>query len=129
MKRTTECTPAIRTGRLAKARQFMEAADVVAMLADEATDVGDAYVTLCVHAGIAASDVICCKRLGEHARGEDHNAAVDLLRTADADAARQLSALLGMKTKAGYSALPVSTNDHKRAGRAAQSLVDAAGRA
>lgn len=102
----------------------MEAADPVALLADDAADVGDAYVTMCVHAGIAAADVICCKRLGEHSRGENHSAAVDLLRTADPESAKQLSALLGMKTKAGYSALPVSTNDDKRAGRAAQALVD-----
>ena len=126
MKRTTDCTPAIRAGRLAKARQFMEAAGLVALLADDATDVGDAYVTLCVHAGIAASDVICCKRLGEHSRGEDHSAAVSLLSTADPDSAKQLGSLLGMKTKAGYSALPVSSSDYKRAGRAAQALVDAA---
>ena len=104
----------------------MEAADLIGTLADDASDVADAYVTMCVHAGIAAADVICCKRLGEHSRGEDHSAAVNLLRTADPDSAKQLSVLLGMKTKAGYSALPVSATDHKRAGRAAHSLVEAA---
>jgi hypothetical protein len=128
VNRTTDCTPAIRAGRLAKARQFMEAAELLELLADDATDIADAYVTMCIHAGIAAADVICCRRLGEHSRGEDHNAAVGLLRTADADSAKQLSALLAMKTKAGYSALPVTTNDHKRAGRAAHALLDAAAR-
>jgi hypothetical protein len=48
-------------------------------LADEAADVADAYVTLLVHAGIAASDVICCARLGEHAQGDNHVEAVALL--------------------------------------------------
>ena len=49
---------------MAKAKQFVEAAETVESLADDANDVADAYVTLCVHAGIAAADVICCKRLG-----------------------------------------------------------------
>lgn len=44
----------------------------VRALADEAADVSDAYVTLLVHAGIAAADVICCQRLGEHALGDSH---------------------------------------------------------
>lgn len=46
-----------------KANQFMEAADMVRELADENADLADAYVTLCVHAGIAASDVLCCAAL------------------------------------------------------------------
>jgi hypothetical protein len=60
--RTQPCTAAIRQGRLRKAEQFLRAANLV-------RDVADAYSTLCVHAGIAASDVICCARLGEHAQG------------------------------------------------------------
>jgi len=66
--RATDCTPSIRAGRLAKAKQFMEAADFIETLADDATDVADAYVTLCVHTGIAAADVICCARLDVHVR-------------------------------------------------------------
>ena len=81
---------------MAKARQFVEAAETVEALADDANDVADAYVTLCVHAGIAAADVICCRRLGEH--------------------------------KAGYSAVPASGSDYKRAGRAARALVEEAAR-
>lgn len=104
----------------------MDTADMIEMLADDATDVADAYVTMCVHAAIADADVICCKRLGEHLRGDDHSAAVGLLRRADPEAAKHLGVLLGMKTKAGYSASPVSGTDHKRAGRAAHSLVDTA---
>jgi hypothetical protein len=41
-------------------------------------DVGEDYVTLCVHAGIAGADVICCIALGVHALGEDHNEALTL---------------------------------------------------
>jgi hypothetical protein len=76
--RTQPCTAAIRRGRLRKAEQFIEAAGTVRDLADGHEDVADAYVTLCVHAGIAASDVICCASLGEHAQGEDHGEAVGL---------------------------------------------------
>lgn len=126
--RTTRCTPATRVGRMAKAEQFLAAADVVEALADEADDVGDAYVTLCIHAGIAAADVICCAVLGEHARGENHTAAVELLSRADADAAKRLRDLLAMKTRAGYSAVSIGASQTKRAGRAAVALVEAARR-
>ncbi|WP_414939249.1 hypothetical protein [Amycolatopsis sp. cmx-11-51] len=80
-----------------KASQFIEAADTIRELADEHEDAADAYVTLCVHAGIA-SDVICCARLGEHARGENHDEA------------------------------PATADEFKRAGRAAQTLVETARR-
>jgi hypothetical protein len=73
--RTQPCTAAIRRGRLRKAEQFIDAAGTVRDFADGHEDVADAYVTLCVHAGIAASDVICCASLGEHAQGEDHGEA------------------------------------------------------
>ena len=67
--RTKKCTPATRSGRLAKAAHFLEAASSV----------------------------------------EQH-----------------LDALLGLKTKAGYSEQPSSRNDRKRAARAAEVLVVAA---
>jgi hypothetical protein len=104
----------------------MEAANLIETLADEGRDIADAYVTLCVHAGIAAADVMCCARLGRHARGDDHGSAVALLERAGPDLAKHLRVLLGLKTKAGYTAIPVSGSDHIRAGRAARALVDAA---
>lgn len=113
---------------MAKAKQFLDAAESVETLADDSNDVADAFVTLCVHAGIAAADVICCKRLGEHSRGEDHTAAIALLGRASEAAAKNLRDLLSMKTKAGYSAVPTSGADYKRAGRAARALVDEAAR-
>lgn len=124
--RTRNCDAAVRAGRLAKARQFLDAADLIESLADDAIDVADAYVTLCVHAGIAAADVICCARLGRHARGDDHGSAVELLEQANPDVAKHLRSLLAMKTKAGYTAIPVSGSERTRAGRAAHSLVEAA---
>lgn len=122
---TSPCPKHVRTGRLRKAEQFLAVAHDVLALADD-DDVGDAFVTLCVHAGIAASDVICCAALGKHARGPNHNEAIDLLRQADKDAAKHLETLLDMKTKSGYTAVAASTSDIKRATRAAEPLVEAA---
>jgi hypothetical protein len=44
------------------------AAEIVDAFADEDLDLDDACVTLLVHAGIAAADVVCCRRLGKHAK-------------------------------------------------------------
>jgi hypothetical protein len=88
----------------------------------------DAFVTLCIQAGIAASDVICCARLGQHGQGPDHNEAVTLLSQDDSDSVKHLRVLLGMKTKAGYSHTGISAADAQRAGRAADALVETARR-
>ena len=124
--RTSPADETIRRGRMAKAEQFAHAAEVVHNLADEAADVADAFVTLCVHAGIAAADVICAARLGVQARGESHDEAVGLLATVDKDAAKHLGGLLGVKTLAGYSHQPVSREHAIRAGRAMDALMEAA---
>jgi hypothetical protein len=125
-RRTRPCDDALLAGRLAKAEQFLEAAETVRDFADIEDEVGDAYVTLCVHAGIAAADVLCCVALGRHAIGDDHNEAVALLasvRPRGPELARALGTLLAMKTRAGYSARPVATADRTRAERQARQLV------
>jgi hypothetical protein len=77
-----------------------------------------------VHPGIAAAAAVCCAHLGRYAQGDSHVEAVALLKKANAaDAAKRLEVLLGMKSKAGYTHLPSSTTDAKRAGRAAKDLV------
>jgi hypothetical protein len=98
-------------------------------LAEDEADVGDAFVTLCVHAGIAAADVLCCVALGVHAQGDDHGEAVGLLATVrpeGEDTSKALRVLLAMKTKAGYSPQAVSGDDRKRALRSVERLVTAA---
>lgn len=122
---TKRCTEADRRGRLAKARQFLEAAELVDAFAPE-EDLLDALVTLCVHAGIAAADVVCCARLGEHATGQNHTEAVELFARVDKTSARDLSKLLGMKTRAGYSSTPISAANARSALRSATLLVAAA---
>jgi hypothetical protein len=123
------CDEATIAGRLRKAEQFMDAAETIRELAGEGDDVGDAYVTLCVHAGVAAADVLCCIALGEYAHGDDHNAAVAHLtkvRPDGRDLGNSLRTLLSMKTRAGYSHQPVSATQLKRAQRAAERLLNTA---
>ena len=124
--RTNECDEGIRRGRLAKADQFASAARTIVELATEESDVADAYVTLCVHAGIAASDVICCARLGRYSRGENHHEAIALLGRADAGARKHLRVLLDLKTRSGYSHTPTPLENVRQAGRAMESLLGTA---
>lgn len=128
MARISPCTAEIRRGRLRKAIQFIDAATLIADHADEEADIADAVVTLCVHAGIAASDVICCARLGQHAQGDDHSEAVVLLGKVDSGSAKHLRVLLSMKTKAEYRHTSVTASDTKRAVRAAEALTETARR-
>lgn len=124
--RSRACSEATAAGRLRKAEQFLAAAETIHEFANDEHEVGDAYVTLCVHAAIAAADVICCAALGVHALGDDHNEALALLgkvRPGGAELAKALETLLGMKTRAGYSAITVSRLDIKRAQRQTERLV------
>lgn len=126
--KTVQAGPKEREGRLSKAQQFLKVAQDVEELntPDGLDGVRDACVTLLVHAGIAASDAICAKALGKHAQGENHAAAVTLLASVDKEAGTSLNTLLGMKTRAGYGHDPVSSDQLKKAKRAAEALVERA---
>lgn len=129
MTRLRPCDQAVIDGRLSKARQFLEAAELLLERAEDERDVGDAYVTLCVHAGIAAADAICCIELGSHAQGEGHEQAVAHLarvRPDGSELATSLGRLLSAKTRAGYQHRPVTATARIQAGRAAERLVGAA---
>lgn len=115
-----------REGRLQKARAFRESAELTEQFMNDGTDLRDAYVTMCVHAGIAAADVICMKALGEYYSGPRHEEATRLLEKVDKTLARHLATLLAIKTKARYSDMPVSNEQITRAGRAMEALVDRA---
>ena len=127
--RTKPCDASIRRGRLRKANQFLDASDQVRDLTSDVRDVADACITLYVNSGIAAADVICCARLGEHAQGDNHAEAIALLKSAAPGAARHLGVLLGLKTKSAYSHEPAAERDVTRAGRAAAALIEQARRA
>lgn len=124
--RVASCNQVTIGGRKVKAHQFAEAFDTVFDFADEPGDVADACVTLAVHAGIASADVITCTRLGIHAQGDDHAAAVALLHKAAGTAvSRHLETLLAMKSRAGYSHDAVTAGHLKKAKRAMDALLEA----
>jgi hypothetical protein len=120
--KTRPCDATTTRGRLKKAEEFYAAAEAV-------SDKPNAFVTMCVHAGIAAADVVCCAALAEHAQGDSHVEAVQLLQRVRPDGpelGRQLDLLLGVKTRAGYSADGVNADMVKRTRRAAEKLLQAA---
>ena len=125
MANTKKCTPESRAGRLGKANQFLAAAEMISISIED-SDLADAFVTLCVHAGIAAADVICCAKLNEHSIGGNHNLAISLLARVDQGSSIHLKTLLDMKGHAGYSDISVTSEYQEGAKLAAQALVNAA---
>ena len=119
------CPEGFAAARLAKATAFMDAAELTSTF-DDTQELRDASVTLWIHSGIASTDFICCKRLGEYHSSENHSTAVGILATVDSSLAEQLRRLLGLKTKAAYSGAPASADDAKAAQRAASRLLEAA---
>ena len=89
-------------------------------------ELADVYVTLCVHAGIAAADVICCAKLSEHSTSPNHKDAVVMMATFDPVNSVFLDALVEMKTHSGYTELPSTAELCESAGVAAAALVRAA---
>jgi hypothetical protein len=105
---------------LAKAEEFLGAAEMLEKSA--ANTAGDLFV----NAGIAASDVICCARLGEYAASGNHNEAIALLAKADKGSGKHLSVLLGLKNKVAHTHESLSDSECKKMNRAAARLVEAA---
>ncbi|HTR74112.1 MAG TPA: hypothetical protein VMH33_02500 [Solirubrobacterales bacterium] len=127
--RTRDCDERLTRERLRKAEEFLDSAAALRDLHDDEAEVGDSVVSLCILAGIAASDVLCCKALGHHVQGDDHQQAVVELSKVEPrgkELGRDLRALLSMKTRAGYGGPAVSADDRKKAWRRAESLVEAA---
>lgn len=127
--RIRNCDQKTTAGRLHKALQFRDAAETIRDLAEDEAEIGDAFVTLCIHAGIAASDVICCAALGHYVQGDEHNQAiveVAKVRPDGPDLSNDLRALLQMKNRAEYGPIPVTAEQRKRAWRRTERLVQAA---
>ena len=105
--------------------QFVEATEIIRVLADD-DELRDAVVTLAVHAGIAASDVICLRSLGYYWQSSNHHEAIEHLRSADPASAAHLTTLLALKTRAGYGSDTMSATNVERSVRAMQHLATAA---
>jgi dihydropteroate synthase len=122
---TKDCPPEVRRGRKKKAQDFLKSAQDLDIISDSPDDT-DSFIQLCILAGIAAADVICCAKLGLHSQGDNHGEAISLLKKVDEASARHLAVLLGMKTKSGYTHHVAFAVDRKRAQRAATALVETA---
>lgn len=95
---------------------------------DEARNVAAGNAVL---AAIAASDAICCIRLGRHNRSERHDDAVRLLaevRPEGQKLTRDLTTVLSVKNPAHYGTVFVGAAQLKTVLRAATRLVEAAER-
>jgi hypothetical protein len=126
--RTAACDVAEGRTRFRTAQAYL---NVAASVLDERDR--DEYVNvaagLAVLAGIAASDAICCIRLGCRHRGDDHRGAAELLRTATPDGgelAKTLLKLLDLKDAAHYGVLVVASRKARDAVRWSGRLVDRA---
>lgn len=122
--RNRACSKATIAGRRAKADEFWASACEADVLHPH--DHADSVIQMCVLAGIAAADVICCVRLGEHADGQAHNAAVALLAKVDQKLATSLGILLRQKTDSAYREKASSSAKRRAAKHAAEVLVEAA---
>lgn len=115
-----DCDSVVTAGRMSKAREFFDAADYLGE--DMPNAAGDLYVD----AGIAASDVICCVRLGVHSNTGNHSEAVALLKRADSVSERHLNTLLNLKNKAAYTHQDLTCAEVKKMNRAAEYLAELA---
>lgn len=120
--------------RMARAREFLEVAELVVDEKDE--DASFVYASsaasLAVLAGIAASDAACCKALQERSRSENHRDAEQLLAQINPggkEAAGDLRELLNLKDKAQYGFLKMTVPEVRKVMRRANRLVDFAAEA
>jgi hypothetical protein len=107
---------------------YMETADLVIDQSAQ-SEFANVAAGLSVLAGIAASDAICCVRLGKRYRGEDHRGAAALLEAAIPDGktlAATLTRLLDVKDAAHYGAKLVERRTATYAVRWAARLIERA---
>ena len=129
MTRTQSCDAADGRVRLTQARHFLEVAEIVH---DNELDASlSVSASLCVLAGIAASDAACCIALGERARGQDHHDAEVVVARVPAvgeEMSKALRRLLNLKDEAHYGMLYVSRQKTATALRSSRRLLELAER-
>lgn len=123
--RTASCNRAQAEERLAVAQDYLAVAKMIMkefdMEAHLSVAAGNAVL-----AGIAASDCICCLRLGKIHRGTDHRGATDLLKNAVPDGpklSQDLRRLLTLKDEAHYGVIMASSRKAKDSIRWAEKLT------
>jgi len=123
---TSGCGPEQAKNRLDVAKQYQELAHLKAkekLGAARNVAAGNAVL-----AGIAASDAICCWRLGERSSSSSHSDAVGLLAKLDKKLAKHLSILIGDKTTSHYGEKFIGVETLKSCLRAMDQLISAATR-
>lgn len=127
MNREAACGGNEARTRARIARTYLELAGVAN--ASEGDEVRNAAAGNAVLAAIAASDSLCCLRLGRRSRGTDHATATTLLAKITPGGralARDLTAALAIKDAAHYGATFLTEAKLRAAMRAATRLVEAA---
>lgn len=128
--RIVDCDLAAAQVRIRQAESFLVVAELVLeQPEDQSLALTSVAAALAVLSGIASSDGACCTALGQRARGQDHQQAVDLLKTVRPEGdemARDLRRLLAIKDKAQYGVLVVSRGDATSAAGWARRLLQAA---
>lgn len=120
---------ALATARAAVAREYLLLAELVA--AEDRQFAHNAAAGNAVLAAIAASDAICCLRLGRYHAGEDHRAAARLLgqvRPSGPELAKQLTRVLSVKDQVHYSGDPIPESRMVGVLRSTARLVETAER-
>jgi hypothetical protein len=115
---------ALAAARYTVARNYLELAELKA--SDELAFAHNAAAGNAVLASIAASDAICCIRIHRYSVGDDHTAAVDLLREAKPEgprAANDLARVLAVKDQVHYSGDPLAPSRMQSVLRSTRRLV------
>ncbi len=109
--RVATCDRGDAQTRLRQAESFLVVADLVlAQPDDPQLALTSVAASLAVLAGIAAADAACCASLQRRARGQDHEEAVELVKSVmpgGDQMARDLGRLLAIKNNAQYGVLIV----------------------
>ncbi len=127
--RTRPCDANQAKQRMARAREFLEVAELVVDEKDQDASIvyASSAAALAVLAGIAASDAACCKALEERSRSDNHRDAEQLLAQitpGGKEAAGDLRELLNLKDKAQYGFLKMSVPEVRKVMRRANRLID-----
>jgi hypothetical protein len=127
MNREAACGGKEARTRARIARTYLDLAGVAS--ASHGDETRNAAAGNAVLAAIAASDSLCCLRLGRRSRGSDHAVATTLLAKITPGGsvlARDLAAALAVKDAAHYGTTFLTEAKLRAAMRAATRLVEAA---
>lgn len=134
------CSAAEATTRLRHAEAFLSTAQLVASEEGKPGDYDYNHVAagVAVLAAIAASDAMCCKLLGERARGQNHREAIDLLEQVrygggtpatqerrSRELGQALAMALDVKDESHYGTRMLTSPQVRKVMRAAEKLVTA----